>query len=279
MPDKDSGLLSGEEIKNEGLVVNPSDAMFRASTYDLSIGAIVPGGKRPLALEANGEYRLAPGGTVRVVARESLNLPDGITGHALPRNTLCTRGVLAINIGVVDPGFRGPISSTLINFGAADFIVKPGESFLRVSFHRCPKSPKSALAKKWDRDDYVEEARLQVAAYSAATFLNLEETVKQAGAAAFGKFKEALVLWVTIAAVALAVVTVLVPLGASYTDRYLSNREKWQAETEKTIQQKVEERDAARIQMLVDEVKQLRNEIAEKKATTRALATSKNGRQ
>jgi hypothetical protein len=107
MPNQNLSLLSGDEIRDAGLIVDGSDAMYRASTYDLSIGDIIPGGREPAPLPPSGEFRLAPGGMIRVVARESLKLPDDVTGHALPRNTLCTRGVLAINIGVVDPGFEG----------------------------------------------------------------------------------------------------------------------------------------------------------------------------
>jgi hypothetical protein len=67
---------------------------------------------------------------VRVVSRESLRLPDTITGHVLLKNELCTKGVLAINIGVVDPGFNGPISSTLINFGRETCSVEKGTHYV-----------------------------------------------------------------------------------------------------------------------------------------------------
>jgi dUTPase len=263
-----SGLLSGDEIKDEGLIVEASDDKFKASTYDLTVGEILPGGKRPLSLEPTGEFRLAPGGTVRVIARESLRLPDGITGHALPRNTLCTQGVLAINIGIVDPGFHGPISSTLLNFGASDFMVRPGEAFLRVSFHRCPKSAKSATAEHWNREEYIERAKLQVAAYSARTFLNIEETVSRAAEGAFGKYRNAFMIWLAVAAVALAAVTILVPVGASYADRFLTDRHRWEAETEKAAHQKMDDQYAAEIKRLHEELAQLRSDLLQRKSVS-----------
>ena len=55
-----------------------------------------------------------------------MKLPHEITGHALLKNELYRKGVLAINIGVIDPGFEGPLSSILINFGREDFVVKRG---------------------------------------------------------------------------------------------------------------------------------------------------------
>lgn len=273
------GLLSGEEIKSEGLISGGTDALFRASTYDLSIGEIIPGGKHSQPITGNGEYRLRPGGMVRVVAKESLKLPGVITGHALPRNTLCTRGVLAINIGIVDPGFEGPISSTLINFGDADYVLRPGEAFLRVSFHRCPKSPKAYVAQAWNREAYVEESRKQVLAYLGTHFLNLDETVKKASERAFGNFRAALVIWAAVAAVGLALMTILVPLGASYTDHYLSDRSQWQAQMEKTLEEKVEARNNARLAELADEVKKLQGEVDRAKESPRPATVPPKERQ
>src|SRR5579864_1733127 len=112
-------LLSGEEIGSLGLVENSTTDLFRASTYDLSVGDIIAAGP----VSGNKEYVLPPGGTVRVISKETLKLPDFITGHALLKNELCRKGILALNIGVIDPGFEGPISSTLINFGRSNFVV------------------------------------------------------------------------------------------------------------------------------------------------------------
>ena len=140
MADGKCGLLSGEEIKASGVVAESEEKFYRAATYDLSVGDIVLDGGKTWEGAA---YDLKPGGMVRVVSKETLALPDSITGHVLLKNDLCTKGVLAINIGVVDPGFNGPISSTLINFGRADYEVRKGIAFLRVSFHHCPQSAKA----------------------------------------------------------------------------------------------------------------------------------------
>src|SRR5205823_6558568 len=103
-------LLSGEDIKSLNLIQDSTnDNLYRASTYDLSIGEIIPSGY----WSGGSEYKLPSGGTVRVVSKESLKLPNDITGHALLKNELCRKGVLAINIGVIDPGFEGPLSSIL----------------------------------------------------------------------------------------------------------------------------------------------------------------------
>jgi deoxycytidine triphosphate deaminase len=272
------GLLSGEEIKKEGLVVGAREAGYRASTYDLSIGEIIPGGRKPAGLQPGEQYLLPPGGTIRVVANESLRLPSNVTGHALPRNTLCTKGVLAINIGIVDPGFDGPISSTLINFGDTEFPVRPGETFLRVSFHRCLASPHAEKSQHWKREEYVKEARSQVREYLAPTFLNIEETATKAAEKAFGSFRESLFLWATLAAVILALITVFAPLGASLVDRGLSDRRGWEEKTSKEIEQRVSDKYADQLKALTEQLKQLQNDIRATRASPRASASPRDNR-
>lgn len=251
------GLLSGEEIKSLGLVENSSDDnLYRASTYDLSIGEIIPAG------HASGgtEYRLPSGGTVKVVSKESMKMPKGITGHALLKNELCRKGVLAINIGVIDPGFEGPLSSILINFGKQDFVVKQGDAFLRISFHRCQESAKADKSSKYTRDKYVSNVKDEVAAYMAPTFLNIDVTAHKAAEKAFASFKQALVVWATVAAVILALLAIYAPLGASLVDKYSAKREERETELEQKVEKKVEERYESRLKALSDQIEELKRE-------------------
>lgn len=208
MADQQLSLLSGEEVKANALVEQGEEKLFRASTYDLSVGDIIPAGA---GICGDSKYSLPPGGMVRVVSKESLKLPDTITGHVLLKNELCTRGVLAINIGVVDPGFEGPISSTLINFGREACVVEKGTPFLRVSFHRCPQSPKAKASAKYDREGYLKRVKQEVLAYSGPTFLNMDAMTAKAAEKAFVSFKEALVLWATLVAVLLALLAIFAP--------------------------------------------------------------------
>ncbi len=260
-------LLSGEEIKSLTLVENSVDEnLYRASTYDLSIGEIIP------AAPSSGgfEYKLPPGGTVRVVSKESLKLPNNITGHALLKNELCRKGILALNIGVIDPGFQGPISSTLINFGRGDFVVKQGASFLRISFHRCPPSPKADKSAQYDREQYISRVKDEVVAYMAPTFLNMDMTAKRAAKRAFGSFKKALALWAIVAGVLLALIAILAPLGASYVDKYVVAREQRELLLEQTVEKKLEERYETRLSALSAQVEELKRSTVDKSGCANA---------
>jgi hypothetical protein len=56
-------LLSGEEIESNGLVIDSIDKnLYRASTYDLSVGDIIPSEEDEARLESNGsKFALLPG--------------------------------------------------------------------------------------------------------------------------------------------------------------------------------------------------------------------------
>jgi dUTPase len=261
MATQSHSLLSGEEIKSQALVENCADEdLYRASTYDLSVGEIILAG----AASVRSEYTLPPGGTVRVVSREYLKLPENITGHALLKNELCRQGILALNIGVIDPGFHGPISSTLINFGREGFEVKSGSSFLRISFHRCPISPMGAKSLKSDRKQYISRAKEDVRAYMAPSFLNMEATAKQAAETAFGSFRKTLIIWATLAAVLLALLAIFAPLGASLTDKYFVKRDQRELELQQTIERRIEERFESRLGALSDQVEELERNAVQK---------------
>jgi hypothetical protein len=117
------------------------------------------------------------------------------------------------------PGFQGPISSTLINFGGTDYVVKQGDAFLRISFFRCPSSPLTDKAAKYDRAQYVSRVKDEVAAYMAPTFLNIKATAEEAAAKAFVSFKNALVIWATLVGVMLAGLAIFAPLGADLVEK------------------------------------------------------------
>jgi deoxycytidine triphosphate deaminase len=252
-------LLSGEEIKELRLVENAGEEFFRASTYDLSVGEIIAAGGK---IYGDSEFTLPAGGMIRVVSKEFLRLPNTVTGHVLLKNKLCTRGVLALSIGVVDPGFEGPISSTLINFGRGDFVLEKGTSFLRVSFHRCPESPKAASSEKNNREGYLKRVRQDVRDYSGPMFLNMDVVAADAANRAFVSFRRGLVLWATIVTLLIALLAMFAPLGASYVDRYLTTREQHDAQMEQKIEREVEDKYQTRLNALSAQIEELKQNTA-----------------
>lgn len=237
-------LLNGEMIKSMGLIENPVEASYRASTYDLTIGDIITPTLK--GNDMGSLFELLPGGTVKVVSKEMINLPVNITGHVLLKNELCSKGVLAINIGVVDPLFNGPLSSTLINFGKQSFFVRIGEPFLRVSFYFSSES-KNAKALTWDRESYIKHIKTESLAYISSNFLNVEQTASTAAEKAFGSFRKQLVVWIAIGSAWIALLSIFTPMVISNSYRLYDNLEKfmalkWADSSQKYLLQEYEKR-------------------------------------
>jgi len=77
---------------------------------------------------------LAPGTRCRVPTGLVLEIPPGWEGQVRPRSGLAARhGVTLVNSpGTIDADYRGEIQVLLINLGAEDFIVQPGERIAQL---------------------------------------------------------------------------------------------------------------------------------------------------
>ena len=164
-------MLTGERIREAGLVLDGIDAGYRGSSYDVHIEDIIAddGALRD-------SFKMPPQGIVQVISRERVRVPTGMTGLANVKTGLCNEGLLALNSGVIDPGYEGRISSFLLNFSNKPRLLTRGEAFLRLQFMIMAEAT-ATPPRPHDDDAYIAERRRQSATLSA-TFLNLEAVVE-----------------------------------------------------------------------------------------------------
>src|SRR6267143_781828 len=105
-------MLSGIDICDPNVVTNRADSSFRAASYDVRVGKFIA--PRGATVES---YALPAQGIIDVISCERVCIPHDLAGFAMVKTSLCNEGILALNIGVLDPGWDGPISSFLVNFG------------------------------------------------------------------------------------------------------------------------------------------------------------------
>ncbi|MGZ7132727.1 MAG: dCTP deaminase domain-containing protein [Halobacteriota archaeon] len=122
-----SAMLIKEEIKAANIVRPSQTAGERHSTYDATVGMIFKHGG-----DKGATYELPPRGVVWVVSQEEFHMPKNATGLATVKTKLAHKGVFALNVGVVDPGWKGPIATALVNFSTEPFTVNRGDPFLRL---------------------------------------------------------------------------------------------------------------------------------------------------
>lgn len=129
-----SDLVIGNSILSQKLLKNGKSENLKHSTYDLSIGKIYPAGEDGESIQPGKIYYLKPNQAVLVLSEEEFGLPSTVTGIATLRTTLTKMGLLALNVGIIDPFFNGPISTTLINFSGRSVPIEIGMCFFRVVF-------------------------------------------------------------------------------------------------------------------------------------------------
>lgn len=166
-------LLNRQEIENVDIIQESIPNNYKESSYNLRIGKIIThDGKIKDTID------LPPQGLVTVISEESLKVPTNHLLMATVKNGLSQKGVLALNIGLIDSGWQGPINSTIINFGKANFTLKKGDIFLRLTAHKYNSLPAEYEdpITSFPHDKYLNKTILDIRAYLGETFLSLDKT-------------------------------------------------------------------------------------------------------
>lgn len=168
-------ILSNKDIKNHQIIEDGEKENYKSSSYDLRIGQIINADGQKVLHGDVDSFVLNAQGFVYVVSQEKIDLRNkNITGIATIRTSDASRGILATNIGLVDPGYHGPLSSILINFGKDSVVIGKGDIFLRVTFHQNTEQKKILDVKSFpDEESYIRNIQDKASSYMGADFLGL----------------------------------------------------------------------------------------------------------
>jgi len=190
---------------------------------ELAIGAIiVASDSEKQQTITSGAYEIAPAEMVTIITAQKFNLPDHITGLVMPKSSYYEKGLLTLGIGIVDPGWDGPVSSVLINFGKSKRLIRVGDAVLRVAFFAHAATP-AADSKPSDLKSYtqrVEDTSLSVLGHS---FLNLEEIAATTTRALTSDMKVQLAQWAAIVAVFVTALAFATPFFANWATKTFSD--------------------------------------------------------
>jgi|HigsolmetaAR201D_1030396.scaffolds.fasta_scaffold17154_2 deoxycytidine triphosphate deaminase len=135
-------ILTNEEIKKlvagGKLISNAHPACFQPCSYDLRIGSIFRDGQviDDKHARRNEQISLAPGEVITMTTLEELDLPPDIAATAHAINAQSSEGLLVLNPGHVDPGYRGPLTVMAINMRRVPFVVSREDKIFTVVFQR-----------------------------------------------------------------------------------------------------------------------------------------------
>jgi deoxycytidine triphosphate deaminase len=207
-----TGLLNGDEIRAANIIRGSKESGFRGTSYDVHIAKII-GPKGDLL----DKYELPSQGIAEVLSEERFCLPMDITGYALVKTSLCNEGLLALNIGIIDPGYEGKLSSALVNFGKNNRLLCSGETFLRLTFHRTTPVDAKTKPKASVDEEYIREKQKRTVSHFSEYFLNIKDLVHKTTDEAMQRWRTTLLWWVPGCALALTIFTFLLNYGALWS--------------------------------------------------------------
>jgi deoxycytidine triphosphate deaminase len=167
-------FLNHEQIKLQKIIEDFNPNEFGDSSYNLTVSHIID-----MNSKISDSFTLKPQGMVYVVFNEKLNVPQDVIGFAHVKTTLTKRGIMATNIGIIDPTYKGYISTLLINFGKNDCFLTKGDAALRVSFANLALPEKKIKLKNNNisMSDYIKSTQ-RVISNLDEKFLNLNSVEK-----------------------------------------------------------------------------------------------------
>jgi deoxycytidine triphosphate deaminase len=159
-------VLRHEDIESAGaeLIKYGCEASIQPATYDLRVGTVVREGRifNENSPGAEQAIHIEPGEIVTIITAEELAMPDYIAAVAFAMNKWSSQGLLVLNPGHIDPGFRGPLSVKALNLRKTKIALNLKEPIFTVMFfnlgvatgHPYPGPPRT---RKQYEDEFVEK--------------------------------------------------------------------------------------------------------------------------
>lgn len=181
-----SDITIRQYIARNLLVPNGDPAKATQAAYHFSAGKVFTGGKDCQVLDwgipqPTDHYKIAPGAMVWVRMREAVSLPDDICAVWWQTHSLSKRGIMLINMSIVDPGYVGHLTCLLVNFGNQHVAITPDTTVAKLAFFRTDQAvnlPFSGTATQATYDADV----LQTATNGPTSFLQLDNLSTELGA-------------------------------------------------------------------------------------------------
>lgn len=157
-------LITGENIEHRNLLQDIDRKCIRNASYYLRIAAIIPSGDAANKYDYDQPHKqmtLHPRQIACVVSKEifSISEDEGVTALVTLRSSFTKQGLLALDVGLVDPGYKGPIGSVVINFSGNKVTLKEDDEFFRVVFFN--HNPVPSENQPFDIGDYTQKKYLQ----------------------------------------------------------------------------------------------------------------------
>jgi dUTPase len=178
--------------------INPIPYMNKSS-FDVEVKEIIYKDDNDKVKRRPSTENLKPQNSAYLISKQYIRVPEGYIAYVFLKNRMSQRGLLALNTGIIDQNYYGPVSTLILNLSnQVTEIPNPDYpldlSFFRIVFHKVDDTSEDLSnlkfpTKKHEYEDYISH-RIKELAFLPKTFLNTNEIEERVKKAVTDKIKE-----------------------------------------------------------------------------------------
>jgi len=161
-----------ERIAKNELIPGGDPGRARYCSYEFTAASILRGGSHELEQVSESAAVIEPAQLVWIKTREEISIPANMVGLWIQTQTLSRDGLLLLNITLIEPGYEGPLSAVLVNFGKKRVPVSSHTKIAKVVFLPLDRDA-NELVEGLGSEEY-NALLMNMAANGPKNFLQLE---------------------------------------------------------------------------------------------------------
>lgn len=138
-------------VNKKGLIVLFESKNLINCRYNLRAGkAFLPKTGEELETGSVGGWRqfkkrdhwvVEPSETLVIMTTEKIKIPPNMYATYSQLNRLARKGLMLVNVSIIEPGYEGPLSCFLVNFSKDSVTLYPNDDVAKICFHTLSKVP------------------------------------------------------------------------------------------------------------------------------------------
>jgi deoxycytidine triphosphate deaminase len=161
------------------LVIGGKESMAEHNSYQFRAGKIFHPGKEGKVIDWTlhgpaDECRVEPGHLVWIRVREQVKLPHDVCAFWWQTNGLSRKGLMLVNMSMVEPGYKGPLACLFVNFGQAPVVIDPQLPVAKLVFATLDQPAEVPFRSGASLESYDRTIR-DVALHGPPSFLRVAE--------------------------------------------------------------------------------------------------------
>lgn len=188
----DSEIL--EYMDNGHLVLGGEKSRATECSYSFVSGvAFIPGEiTGPIQFpgtNGNAEVTVKPGQMIWIRTRESVKIPRDLVGFWWQTNSLSRKGLMLVNMSMVEPGYEGDLACLFVNFAKSTVVISATTPIAKMIFMPLIGAVASPFTGHTSRQRY-DDALRQLAIDQPKSFLQIAELSTELGEAKMAAIAE-----------------------------------------------------------------------------------------